>query len=81
VDKARRRRAKRVGFEDDEFGESPEYDGELRGAECLSYKIRESMPPRRFKPAPYDADKYDGQQEPRAWIEHYLQTVILHKGN
>jgi hypothetical protein len=39
------------------------------------------MPPRRFKPSPSDADKYDGQQEPRAWIEDYLQTLILYKGN
>ncbi|KAK1661028.1 hypothetical protein QYE76_049187 [Lolium multiflorum] len=39
------------------------------------------MPPRKFKPIPSDAAKYDGQQEPRSWIDDYLQTVILHKGN
>jgi hypothetical protein len=53
----------------------------MRGADCLSYKIRETMPPKRFKPTPIDAAKYDGQQEPRSWIDDYLQTVILHKGN
>jgi hypothetical protein len=41
----------------------------------------EAMPPKRFKPTPTDAGKYDGQQEPRSWIDDYLQTVILHKGN
>ena len=39
------------------------------------------MPPKKFKPTPTDAAKYDGQQEPRSWIDDYLQTVILHKGN
>src|SRR3954462_10728566 len=39
------------------------------------------MPPRRFKPSPSDADRYDRTQEPQAWIEHYLQNVIAHKGN
>jgi hypothetical protein len=53
----------------------------MRGADGLSYKIRETMPPKRFKPTPFDATKYDGKQEPRSWIDDYLQTVILHKGN
>jgi hypothetical protein len=53
----------------------------MRGADCLSYKIRETMPPKRFKPTPTDAAKYDGQQEPGSWTVDYLQTVILHKGN
>jgi hypothetical protein len=39
------------------------------------------MPPKRFKPTPTDAAKYDGQQEPIAWTDDYLQNVILHKGN
>ena len=39
------------------------------------------MPPKRFKPSPADADKYDGQVEPKTWIEDYLQNVILMKGN
>ena len=39
------------------------------------------MPPKRFKPSPTDADKYDGQEEPKTWIEDYLQNVILMKGN
>ena len=79
VDKSRRQRAARVGFEDGDSDESP--DGEIRGAECFHYKIREAMPPKRFKPNPTDADKYDGTEEPKAWIEDYLQNVILHKGN
>ncbi len=54
---------------------------ENRGAECFHYKIREAMPPRRFKPSPSDSDKYDGTQEPRAWIEDYPQNVIAHKEN
>ncbi|XP_071681806.1 uncharacterized protein [Lolium perenne] len=53
----------------------------MRGDDCLSYKIRETMPPKRFKPTPTDAAKYDGQQEPGSWIDDYLHTVILHKGN
>ena len=47
----------------------------------MSYKIREMMPPKKFKPTPTDAANYDGQQEPRSWIDDYLQTLILHKGN
>ncbi|KAK1603025.1 hypothetical protein QYE76_007733 [Lolium multiflorum] len=81
IDKARRRRAARKDDDSDSSDEDQEYDGELRGADCLSYKIRESMPPKKFKPTPTDAAKYDGQQEPRSWIDDYLQTVILHKGN
>ena len=60
VDKGRRQRAARVGFEGDDSDESQ--DGEIRGAECFHYRIREAMPPKRFKPAPTDADKYDGQK-------------------
>ncbi|KAK1665120.1 hypothetical protein QYE76_053279 [Lolium multiflorum] len=81
IDKSRRRRAARGDYDIDSSKESEEYDGELRGADCLSYKIRETMPPKKFKPTPTDAAKYDGQQEPRSWIDDYLQTVILHKGN
>jgi hypothetical protein len=81
IDKARRRRAAREEFDSDSSDETQENDGELRGADCLSYKIREAMPPKKFKPTPTDAAKYDGQQEPRSWIEDYLQTVILQKGN
>ncbi|KAK1651897.1 hypothetical protein QYE76_069702 [Lolium multiflorum] len=81
IDKARRRRAARKDNDSDSSDEDQEYDGELRGADCLSYKIRETMPPKKFKPTPTDAAKYDGQQEPRSWIDDYLQTVILHKGN
>jgi hypothetical protein len=77
IDKARRRRAAREGYDSDDSEETQEYDGELRGADCLSYKIREAMPSNRFKPIPTDAAKYDGQQEPRSWIDDYLQTVIL----
>jgi hypothetical protein len=39
------------------------------------------MPPKRFKTTPTDFSKYDCQQEPRSWIDDYLQIVILHKGN
>ncbi|KAK1684257.1 hypothetical protein QYE76_045105 [Lolium multiflorum] len=81
IDKARRRRAAREEDDSDSSDENQENDGELRGADCLSYKIREAMPPKKFKPTPTDAAKYDGQQEPRSWIDDYLQTVILHKGN
>jgi hypothetical protein len=81
IDKARRRRAAREGYDSEDSEETQGYDGELRGAECLSRRIRESMPPKKFKPTPTDAAKYDGQQEPRSWIDDYLQTVILHKRN
>ncbi|KAK1699286.1 hypothetical protein QYE76_015983 [Lolium multiflorum] len=81
IDRARRQRAAREVCDSDDSEESQEYDGEMRGADCLSYKIRETMPPKRLKPTPTDAAKYDGQQEPRSWIDDYLQTVILHKGN
>ncbi|KAK1644128.1 hypothetical protein QYE76_061933 [Lolium multiflorum] len=57
IDKARRRRAARKDDDSDSSDEDQEYDGELRGADCLSYKIRESMPPKKFKPTPTDAAK------------------------
>jgi hypothetical protein len=72
IDNARQRRAARVGFDSDSSEETQEHDGELRGADCLGHKIREPMPPKRFKPTPTDAAKYDGQQEPRSWIDDYL---------
>ncbi|KAK1604027.1 hypothetical protein QYE76_027700 [Lolium multiflorum] len=81
IDKARRRRALREEFDSDSSDETQENDGELTGGDCLSYKIREAMPPKKFKPTPTDAAKYDGQQEPISWIEDYLQTVILQKAN
>ena len=79
IDKARWRRAARTGFEGDDSKDS--FDGKLRGAKCFHYWIREAMPPKRFKPSPADADKYDGQVELKTWIEDYLQNVILMKGN
>ena len=37
IDKARRRRAARKDNDSDSSDEDQEYDGELRGADCLSY--------------------------------------------
>jgi hypothetical protein len=81
IDKAHRQHAAREGYYSEDSEETQEHDGELRGADCLSRKIREMMPPKRSKPTPIGATKYDGQQESRSWIDDYLQTVILHKGN
>jgi hypothetical protein len=39
IDKARGRRAAMEGYDSDDSEETQEYDGELRGADCLSYKI------------------------------------------
>ena len=61
VDKRRQQRAARIGFENNDSDEDAP-DGENRGAECFHYRIREAMPPKRFKPSPSDADKYDGTQ-------------------
>jgi hypothetical protein len=73
IDRARRRWVAREEYDSDDSEESQEYDGEMRGADCLSYKIRETMPHKRFKPTPTDAAKYDGQQEQRSWIDDYLR--------
>ena len=81
IDKALHRRATMEGYDSDDFEETQEYDGKLRGADCLSYKIQETMSQKRFKPTPTNAAKYNGYREPRSWIDDYLQTVILHKGN
>jgi hypothetical protein len=81
IDKARCRRTAHAGFDRDDSEETQEHDGELCGSDLMSHEIREAMPPKRFKPTPTDSAKYDGQQEPRSWIDDYLQTVILHKGN
>lgn len=77
VDRARRRRAARVGFEE---SESKDHDEELQGVSCLSRRIRESIPPRDFK-LPQDCEKYDGLMEPKAWIEDYLQNIVLQNVN
>jgi hypothetical protein len=61
IDKARRRRAAREGYDTDDSEETQEHVGELRGADCLSHKIREAMPPKRFKPTPTNVAKYDSQ--------------------
>jgi hypothetical protein len=53
IDKARRRCAAREGYDSNDSEETQEYDGELRGTDCLSYKIRETMPPKRFNPTPH----------------------------
>ncbi|KAK1616205.1 hypothetical protein QYE76_021722 [Lolium multiflorum] len=76
IDKARRRRAARKDDDSDSSDEDQEYDGELRGADCLSYKIHESMPPKKFKPTPTDAAKEPAMQclqlylkdSARAWL-------------
>ena len=39
------------------------------------------MPPRDFKALPSEDAKYDGKEEPKAWIDDYLQRVIVMKGN
>jgi hypothetical protein len=61
IDKARHRHATREGYDSGDSEETQEYDGELRGADFLSHRIREAMPLKRFKPTPTDAAKYDGQ--------------------
>jgi hypothetical protein len=61
IDKARRQRTVHVGFDSNDSEETQQHDGEHCGADCLSHKIREVMPPKRFKPTPTDAAKYDWQ--------------------
>src|SRR4051794_4162443 len=79
VDNARHQRSNCVIFEGYSSEDSP--DGCNRGAQCFHYKIQEAMPPRRFKPVPTYADKYDGQIEPQTWIEDYLLNIFALKGN
>ncbi|KAK1612083.1 hypothetical protein QYE76_035756 [Lolium multiflorum] len=56
IDKARRRRAARKD-DDSDSSDEDQYDGELRGADCLSYKIRENA-----------AQKLYLKDSARAWL-------------
>jgi hypothetical protein len=38
------------------------------------------MPPKYFK-LPADLPKYDGHQEPKSWLDDYLQAIVMQNGN
>lgn len=57
-----------------------EDDYELCGASCFTQRIRKTSVPKDFK-LPHDRQKYDGLQEPEAWLADYLATVKLQGGS
>ena len=61
--------------------DSTESEGEeLVGPPCFTRKIRQARKPRRFQ-ITAETPKYDGTQEPEAWLEDYLTAVKFQKGS
>ena len=54
-------------------------DNEAFGLDCFSEAIRQAAIPEKFK-LPNEPNKYDGVQDPKAWIEDYLATIKLNNG-
>jgi hypothetical protein len=60
---------------------SPDFDEEdLYGSPCFTREIREARKPKNFK-LMAETPKYDGLQEPQAWLEDYLTAVRFQRGN
>src|SRR3954467_719143 len=74
IDKAR---AKRACSSESEMDED---EGELCGARCFSRFVRRTKMPCNFK-IPSDTPKFDGTQDPKAWLSDHLSSVKLHDGN
>src|SRR3954464_9137433 len=74
IDKAQ---AKRACSSESEMDED---EGELCGARCFSRSVRRTRMPRNFK-LPSDTAKFDGTQDPKAWLSDHLSSVKLHGGN
>src|SRR3954468_5230473 len=74
IDKAR---AKHACSSESEMDED---EGELCGARCFSRSVRRTKMPRNFK-LPSDTPKFDGTQDPKAWLSDHLSSVKLHGGN
>ena len=81
IDRARAERGSRRRYDEDEYDDDYEDkdDDELRGAVCFSRRVHKTDTPRRFK-LPTDKIKYEGVQEPEAWLDDYLQTIKVHGG-
>src|SRR3954462_11289622 len=60
--------------------EMDEDEGELCGARCFCRSVRRTRMPRNFK-IPLDTPKFDGTQDPKAWLSDHLSSVKLHGGN
>ena len=60
--------------------DSTESDEEAEcGLPCFTLRIRQARKPRRFK-LTAETPKYDGTQEPEAWLDDYLTMVRFQKG-
>jgi hypothetical protein len=81
VDRARVERRSRRRYEEDEYDDDSEAedDDELSGAVCFSRRVRKTDTPKGFK-LPTDKIKYEGVEEPEAWLDDYLQTIKIHGG-
>src|SRR3954463_8215419 len=74
IDKAR---AKRACSSESEMDED---EGELCGARCFSRSVWRTRMPRNFK-LPSDTPKFDGTQDPKAWLSDHLSSIKLHGEN
>ena len=52
---------------------------EQLGLPCFTSRIRQARKPKRFK-LTAETPKYDGTQEPEAWLDDYLTAVRFQKG-
>jgi hypothetical protein len=81
IDRARveqgSRRRDDEGEYDDDYEDVDEE--ELSGAICFSRRVRKTVTPKGFK-LHADKIKYEGVQEPEAWLNDYLQTIRVHGG-
>ena len=77
VDRNRFERAAREVSSEDSDSEE---EFEPCGALCFSRRIREPRIPKRFR-LTSQTQKYDGLQEPSAWLEDYLMAVTCQRGS
>ena len=76
VNRSRRRRAAREEYSDEEASEE---EIEPCGALCFTRAIRETRMPNGFK-LNSTTLKYNGLEEPEAWVKDYLTTVKFQRG-
>ena len=67
--------------QDAERRDYPEEDEEEEvGLPCFTSRIRLARKPKRFK-LTAETPKYDGTEEPEAWLDDYLTAVKFQKGS
>jgi hypothetical protein len=65
--------------EADDRKDEKDDDNELTGAVCFSCHVCKTPVPKGYKLST-DKMKYEGLQEPEAWLDDYLQTITVQGG-